>query len=105
MKKIGRNDPCPCGSGKKFKKCCESKMLGRRYMATKLDQNADMLTKTSGLTSFFQNNITAPSLSNRKITASLTQNPNAPKPPSPEEKKAESPSKKEDEKKSEEENT
>jgi hypothetical protein len=21
MKKIGRNDPCPCGSGKKFKKC------------------------------------------------------------------------------------
>lgn len=23
--KVGRNDPCPCGSGKKFKKCCESK--------------------------------------------------------------------------------
>ena len=21
--KIGRNDPCPCGSGKKYKKCCE----------------------------------------------------------------------------------
>lgn len=21
---MGRNDPCPCGSGKKFKKCCES---------------------------------------------------------------------------------
>jgi SWIM/SEC-C metal-binding protein len=21
--KIGRNEPCPCGSGKKFKKCCE----------------------------------------------------------------------------------
>lgn len=21
--KIGRNDPCPCGSGKKFKKCCK----------------------------------------------------------------------------------
>ena len=20
--KIGRNDPCPCGSGKKFKRCC-----------------------------------------------------------------------------------
>ena len=20
--KIGRNDPCPCGSGKKHKKCC-----------------------------------------------------------------------------------
>lgn len=22
---VGRNDPCPCGSGKKYKKCCESK--------------------------------------------------------------------------------
>ena len=22
--KIGRNDPCPCGSGKKLKKCCET---------------------------------------------------------------------------------
>jgi hypothetical protein len=22
MMKIGRNDPCPCGSGKKYKKCC-----------------------------------------------------------------------------------
>ena len=21
-KKVGRNDPCPCGSGKKHKKCC-----------------------------------------------------------------------------------
>ena len=20
--KIGKNDPCPCGSGKKYKKCC-----------------------------------------------------------------------------------
>lgn len=24
-KKTGRNAPCPCGSGKKFKKCCASK--------------------------------------------------------------------------------
>lgn len=23
--KIGRNDPCPCGSGKKYKKCCQNK--------------------------------------------------------------------------------
>lgn len=22
LRKIGRNDPCPCGSGKKYKKCC-----------------------------------------------------------------------------------
>src|SRR5947209_15466538 len=24
-KKVGRNDPCPCGSGKKFKACCMGK--------------------------------------------------------------------------------
>jgi preprotein translocase subunit SecA len=22
LPKVGRNDPCPCGSGKKFKQCC-----------------------------------------------------------------------------------
>ena len=22
LPKVGRNDPCPCGSGKKYKKCC-----------------------------------------------------------------------------------
>ena len=26
--KVGRNDPCPCGSGKKYKKCCGAKALG-----------------------------------------------------------------------------
>ena len=24
-KKVGPNDPCPCGSGKKYKKCCRDK--------------------------------------------------------------------------------
>lgn len=23
--KVGRNEPCPCNSGKKFRKCCQSK--------------------------------------------------------------------------------
>ena len=26
--KVGRNDACPCGSGKKFKKCCGSRVTG-----------------------------------------------------------------------------
>ena len=30
QKKIGRNDPCPCGSGLKYKKCC-----GRNEWAAK----------------------------------------------------------------------
>ena len=25
-RKVGRNTPCPCGSGKKYKKCCYTKM-------------------------------------------------------------------------------
>jgi hypothetical protein len=27
-KKVGRNDPCPCGSGRKFKKCCLTADVG-----------------------------------------------------------------------------
>lgn len=38
MSKIGRNDPCPCGSGKKYKKCCaktSSSSNGRTTSAAK----------------------------------------------------------------------
>ena len=28
--KVGRNDLCPCGSGLKFKRCCEAKQQQRR---------------------------------------------------------------------------
>jgi hypothetical protein len=31
----GRNDPCPCGSGKKYKHCCALKK-GRLPIATRL---------------------------------------------------------------------
>ena len=36
IKKAGRNDPCPCGSGKKFKKCCEKELYYEhtRYIVT-----------------------------------------------------------------------
>ena len=30
MAKTGRNDQCPCGSGKKFKRCCEAKTPAAR---------------------------------------------------------------------------
>lgn len=32
MKKIGRNEPCPCGSGKKYKKCCLNKIPRNQYV-------------------------------------------------------------------------
>jgi hypothetical protein len=34
-KKIGRNDPCPCGSGKKYKKCCMANHLNEGSLASK----------------------------------------------------------------------
>lgn len=39
--KIGRNDPCPCGSGKKYKKCCGNKKvvdLSETIVQEELDQ-------------------------------------------------------------------
>jgi|LakMenE01Jun11ns_1017448.scaffolds.fasta_scaffold9867676_3 uncharacterized protein len=37
-KKIGRNDPCPCGSGKKYKNCClpKDKPSGKKKFSAKL---------------------------------------------------------------------
>lgn len=29
--KYGRNDPCPCGSGKKYKSCCLKKEQAKRH--------------------------------------------------------------------------
>jgi hypothetical protein len=47
-KKIGRNDPCPCGSGKKLKKCCGARAVSAGYtksdresLFTKLDAFVD----------------------------------------------------------------
>ncbi|MGB9607543.1 MAG: SEC-C metal-binding domain-containing protein, partial [bacterium] len=33
-KKVGRNDPCPCGSGKKYKKCCMLKDMMKERQRT-----------------------------------------------------------------------
>ena len=72
MQKTGRNDPCVCGSGKKFKKCCERKMIGKRFMATKIDTQ-----NLSSISSFFQKvthvnnqNVEEP----KKINAQLNSN-------------------------------
>ena len=40
MKKPGRNEPCPCGSGKKYKKCClhtSKPSAGGTFVYTDLD--------------------------------------------------------------------
>ena len=35
----GRNDPCPCGSGKKFKKCCLEKFQKKQRGKSSLNQS------------------------------------------------------------------
>ena len=42
MEKIGRNDPCLCGSGLKFKKCCETKKITNKKI------NAQILSSSEG---------------------------------------------------------
>jgi hypothetical protein len=48
-RKVGRNDPCPCGSGKKFKKCCEQTLIGKKFRAQKLDSSS-LAEKTAKVT-------------------------------------------------------
>jgi len=41
MSKVGRNDPCPCGSGKKYKKCCELKEKHKKFHAEVLSGSVE----------------------------------------------------------------
>ena len=92
MKKVGRNDPCPCGSGKKFKKCCERKYIGKKFMATKIDTQ-ELQAKSQGVSSFFQKNIipttVPPKKEEEKPSATTTES-------SSQKKEEEEPAKKEE---------
>lgn len=62
MSKVGRNDPCPCGSGKKYKKCCEEKLSRRKFHAevlTTASQPAEA-QETSKVSSLFFKRAVAP---------------------------------------------
>jgi hypothetical protein len=52
MDKVGRNDPCPCGSGKKYKKCCEEKVKSKKFTAQILEPAAAQ--PANKLTSLFK---------------------------------------------------
>ncbi|MGH2613122.1 MAG: SEC-C metal-binding domain-containing protein [Rhabdochlamydiaceae bacterium] len=54
MNKPGRNDPCPCGSGKKFKKCCESKATKKSI------SSAEVLTGPNKMSSIFNRLVVPP---------------------------------------------
>lgn len=49
--KIGRNDPCPCGSGKKYKSCCLAKKGEKKKISAKwlnAPKGTDLLERTFG---------------------------------------------------------
>jgi len=46
MQKIGRNDPCYCGSGKKYKKCCELKEKHKKFHAEVLSGGTEEAATT-----------------------------------------------------------
>ncbi len=57
-KKVGRNDPCPCGSGKKFKKCCEEKLSKKKINAqlfSDFQKNPEMEGKMQKVSSLLKN--------------------------------------------------
>ena len=41
---VNRNDPCPCGSGRKFKACCHDKVKAKEREAT----NAHLFNNPKG---------------------------------------------------------
>jgi tetratricopeptide (TPR) repeat protein len=47
-KKLGRNDPCHCGSGKKYKKCCLDKdvQIQRQNSDASTNPSAQLMTPT-----------------------------------------------------------
>jgi hypothetical protein len=49
MKQIGRNDPCPCGSGKKYKKCCMDKDQQEKQIRRKNDIKPDFKISPSDM--------------------------------------------------------
>jgi len=56
--KANRNDPCPCGSGKKYKKCCWEKNHKKGFDATLIGGPSG---KTGNpLTDFFSKHATPP---------------------------------------------
>ncbi len=59
-KKVGRNDPCSCGSGKKYKKCCEAKHKHKKFEAKVLSSSSlsgSFFTQPESVTSLFNRNV------------------------------------------------
>lgn len=75
MNKVGRNDPCPCGSGQKYKQCCLLKKGGSgvkrkitaKWLNTKVEEQkktdqegVDLMERTFGHAVESQKNVFHP---------------------------------------------
>ena len=47
--KVGRNDPCPCGSGKKYKNCCMNQNRPKGSAKRKISAKVLTVPKTVNL--------------------------------------------------------
>lgn len=54
MAKVGRNDLCPCGSGKKYKKCCEAKDHAPRKLTAHKIESEGASNQASSISELFQ---------------------------------------------------
>ncbi len=54
---ISRNDPCPCGSGKKYKKCCELREKSKKINAVKLESGSLNANFSNKMGSLFHRNV------------------------------------------------
>jgi len=69
IKSIGRNDPCPCGSGKKFKQCCQNKQENQSETAkTRQLENIPTLFAKARQASLQNDFITAEKIYNEILT-------------------------------------
>jgi len=56
MEKIGRNDLCPCGSGKKYKKCCMKKIKSDEHDV--INENVEFMDDLARLESLSNDVVT-----------------------------------------------
>jgi len=79
--KIGRNDPCPCGSGKKYKKCCEQKLGSKKSLENRVISSGGLEGKASKISTNFFNQPPPPKMpAPRPDTGETHHPPEAEKP-------------------------
>lgn len=58
MANVSRNDPCPCGSGKKYKNCCAIKPASRGFKAEVITGLQENVLQPGLLSALFRRNVT-----------------------------------------------